>query len=375
MITAEELMQYPHADYDFIPMKKSIPQTTFGFDERDRWNDIYRFCVANMVEDRHTARGYISHKRSVKFLDRYLVQNTNLYFSLTIISTEYGMYRFILKNRPSNVTVDNPITGIKALRELHNTADQFGVDLKKYAVGEELGWKIKQEIVSPKIEMIGSRCFVDTEDYNDMARIYHIDLNSAYFSALIRKYPEMTEMANYLYEHRKDNDGYYKHVLTNSIGCMQSQWCPNVFKDSDYLYAPYQLSKLSKVAVNGCRAAVEELGKRLEARGYDVLMYNTDGIWYIGGKMHPYHDENEGTGLGQWKTDHVATNFCMRSAGCYQYVEDGVCHTVARGIYGYDAIESDRSKWEYGIIMNNTGFDVKTYKFKKGIGVIKSDEY
>ena len=62
----------------------------------------------------------------------------------------------------------------------------------------------------------------------------------------------------------------------------------------------------------------------------------------------------------------------MMSAGAYQYEEDGVCHTVVRGICNLDAIEPDRTKWEFGAIKRLSY--IVTYRFVEGIGVIRNEE-
>lgn len=60
----------------------------------------------------------------------------------------------------------------------------------------------------------------------------------------------------------------------------------------------------------------------------------------------------------------------MTSEGRYQYVEDGVCHTVVRGLCNLDALEPDRDKWQFGDIMKID--QMFTYRFDEEKGVYKT---
>ena len=61
----------------------------------------------------------------------------------------------------------------------------------------------------------------------------------------------------------------------------------------------------------------------------------------------------------------------MTGPGAYQYVENGKCHTVVRGLCNLDAIEPDREKWNFGDILNIK--NMFTYRFDEEKGVIKSN--
>ena len=101
------------------------------------------------------------------------------------------------------------------------------------------------------------------------------------------------------------------------------------------------------------------------------LLTNTDGIWYYSNRG-PYHDEDEGDSLGNWQNDHMNCEFLMTSEGRYQYVEDGICHTVVRGLCDLDLVEPDRDKWEFGAIKNIE--ESFTYEFNEKRGVFKTYE-
>ena len=83
------------------------------------------------------------------------------------------------------------------------------------------------------------------------------------------------------------------------------------------------------------------------------VLTNVDGIWYYSNKG-PYHDNEEGTELCQWKNDHLDCKFLMTSRGSYQYVENGVCKTVLRGTTNLDKVKK-REDWAFGDIRRLNG--------------------
>ena len=74
------------------------------------------------------------------------------------------------------------------------------------------------------------------------------------------------------------------------------------------------------------------LTEKMEKHGFLVIGYNTDGIFYSHPDGLDYHDENEGDDMGQWSTDHHFEKIRFKSAGAYEYVENGEYHAVVRGI-------------------------------------------
>lgn len=110
---------------------------------------------------------------------------------------------------------------------------------------------------------------------------------------------------------------------------------------------------------------------KLEKEDMVPLLTNTDGIWYYS-DHGAYHDENEGNELGNWENDHVNCQFLMTGPGSYQYVENGICESVVRGLCNLDAVEPDRTKWQFGDILKLQ--QVFTYKFNEEKGVVKTYE-
>lgn len=172
----------------------------------------------------------------------------------------------------------------------------------------------------------------------------HFDLNSAYAAQVARTFPEIAPFFYDLYTHRKQNPEN-KKILCQVIGANQSTKLYGV-----------RYPILAKVAYQGTIDALMELSLKLELAGYEILSYNTDGIWAR--RPTPdfiYHDENEGNMLGQWKRDHSDVLIRYKSKGCYEWMEDGEYHHAARGI-------KDIYLNEWGDIFKH---DSKTYAFDK----------
>lgn len=350
------LTKYKHSKYKLKPNKKKLPINDFTFDRVDEFNKIYQYAKDNFQLVKPTQSQGISVKSSERFEERYFVVKGNERFEMVIICAD-GCYRFLLHNQKQK---GNDINGRKACREIYTKAVEYGIDFNKYMVSD--GLKYKSEIVKPHIQVM-DKFYIGKVIEN----VHHIDLNSSYASRISEAYPELKPMYDELYSKRKENNDYYKHVLTNSIGAWQSEHCVN--PNDKRTSIPYALSNLSKIAVNGTRHKIEDLINKLENTGRLPLLTNTDGIWYYGSM---YHDSEEGTELCQWKNDHKKCRFLMMSSGAYQYEEDGVCHTVVRGICNLDAIEPDRKKWEFGAIKRLNY--IVTYKFVEGIGVVRNEE-
>ena len=256
----------------------------------------------------------------------------------------------------------NTIHGTTAVRQIYKKAAELGIDLTKYACEPLEGRRIKDEIVNPHIEVL-----IKPLLRIPLKNVFHLDLKSSYASRIVEAYPELFELYDYMFQQRKIANEFYKHVLTNSIGCFQSVFCPDILIPRHS--RPYQFAKLSKVAVNGTRDKVEYYINRLRDKGFVPLLSNTDGIWYHSRTGEPYHDENEGLELGNWETDHKNCFFIMASVGAYQYIEDGVCYTVVRGKCNLDSVEPDRTKWQFGDVLKMK--DIAAYTWDKEKGVVE----
>ena len=351
--------KYKGKPFSHKPNKKKLPINNLYFENLKEFNRIYKYCRRNFREVKPTPSGGISYHISEKFHERYFVIKGNQRYELCVVCLE-GCYRFVLMGKPSSKK--DTLKGTTAVRQIYKKANELGIDMSKYACESLEGKRIKETIVNPHIEVLAPVVIG-----RQVKKVFHLDLKSSYASQIVKAYPELYDLYDYMYQQRKLRNEYYKHVLTNSIGCFQSVYCPDVLLPRHS--RPYQFAKLAKTAVNGTRAEIEKYITLLKEKGFIPLLTNTDGIWYYSSTGEPYHDENEGSELGNWETDHKNCLFLMASVGAYQYVEDGICHTVVRGKCNLDSIEPDRSKWNFGAIMKIK--DIVAYTFDEREGVVE----
>lgn len=337
--------------------KNLIPVNAMNYDRLSEFNEIYRYCSENFMKVEPTPSKGMPTSRRVSFHSRYMVICGNQSFEITIVSY-LGCYRFLLEPKKAE---DNTVSGQQACRSLYKVADNLGISLKPYLCTQEEGMRVKDTIQRPHIELF-SKTFVGRV----IRHVYHLDWNSSYGSRIAENYPELAPIFYDLFDLRHDKDGYYKHVMTNSIGAFQSKYCINYY--DRHSVAPFQLAKLSKVAINGTRAKIEIMLSKLRNARMCPIMTNTDGIWYYS-EYGPFHDDDEGDDLCQWKHDHVDCEFLCVSVGAYQYRERGKTSTVVRGICNLDADNPDRSTWEFGAILKMNS--IFKYTFIEGEGVKK----
>lgn len=346
--------RYRHKEFTYKPNKYQIEPIEMPFSQYDEFNEIYKYCKEHFLKVKPTKSKSMPHNTSIQMYDRYMIVQTANKIELTIVC-HLGCYRFVIGNKRDEEK--NPISGKQSVREIYKAAKKLNIDLSKYKVDSETGEKLKKEIFAPHIQKFGATNLI----YNN---VHHLDLNSSYASRIIETYPEFKPLYDYMYQQRHNNNDYFKHVLTNHIGCWQSPYCPDV--ENKGKLTPYQFANLSKIAVNGTYQLIELYIKKLTESGRTVLLTNTDGIWYQG---EIYHDEHEGEQLGQWKNDHTNCTFLMKSKGAYQYIENNICHSVVRGLTLLDK-EKSRDEWELGDIFNDKAVE-EIYTFDEEQGVIK----
>lgn len=353
----KDLELYPHIEWERDVNKTLIPIVNFRFSNEgiNEFNEIYSYCYKNFLYVEPTNSGAFPNGL-YKFNQRYMVVKSNTAYELVIACLK-GCYRFILGNE---VADDNTITGSQALRSLLKGAKKYNViDLfERFEVDKEEGLKIKSEIKAPIITACGG-CIGKEFD-----NCHHLDFNSSYMSRLAEAYEQLRPLANHLYEQRHEHNGYFKHVMTNSIGCMQSKYCIDMHSEKMQKKKPYALAYFAKIAINGTVDKIEEYVQKLHKEGRKPILINTDGIWYQG---EEYHDPFEGDGIGKWKNDHVNCKLYVKSSGAYQYEEDGVIYSVVRGRTHLDSIKPDRRDWNWREIDEYP--DTCFYEFNKELGV------
>ena len=335
--------------------KLSWPINYIAYENVNEFNEIYNFARDNYTFCNATPSGAFPYGRRYKYYSRFIVCQTKVGFELCL-ATRQGCFRFILRN--GKLPVDNNISGRKALMTIYDIAEQFNVKhvFEDNAVDSEEGQLEKKQIEPPLIKVVN-------EDYlgKEFDNCHHIDANSSYASRIAEVYKELKPMYDYIYSKRKENNGYFKHVLTNSIGCMQSKYC--VDPSNGFKTKPYALSKFAKIAINGNNRYINNLLLKLVLSGRKPLLINTDGIWYQG---DVYHDRDEGIELGEWKTDHSNCKLYIKSSGAYQFIENNKVNSVVRGYTQLDLIK-DRQDWEWREIDKYPKICVYRFDIEKGV--------
>lgn len=235
----------------------------------------------------------------------------------------------------------NDLSGGRAFQKFERMCLAEGIDLEGYAVDN--GEDIKKDIEKPLIHINDNYIRVVTND------CHHADFNSSYASGLVNTHPEFRKVILKLYDERKQNP-ISKLILNATIGYMQSVACCGA-----------RWAGLSRDAIKDNNDRIRKLEKELIANGYEIVGYNTDGIWYKGEK--PYKNSDTGTGLGQWKNDHIHCKFRAKSDGAYEFIDlDGTYTPVVRGMIALDKVK-DRKYWVWGDIFKgeviNYIFDIE----------------
>lgn len=246
---------------------------------------------------------------------------------------------------------DIVVSGKEAYFKVKEKFKEFGISLDKYKVSYSEGKKIKETIEKYFLEVCDVMC-TGLDNAIVTGDVHHLDLNSAFTSGIVANYPELSGPYKEMYLMRKENNGYYKQVLTNSCGYFQSAGCN------------FALAALSKAGINWTNAKLRELKARLIANGRKPILVNTDGIWYQG---EIFHAEDEGTHLGQWKNDHTNCCICIKGPKSYQYLENNQVHTVCSGPYKKEIT----STWKFGEIFKHPDLN---WKFMEDVGYVENQE-
>ena len=299
----------------------------------------------------------------------YDVRFTQNAAELTIVGTWQGSCRIQFRNLPKE---EGQIYGHQAYARFKSICEEFGIHLEDYF--EEDGIKHKEEFKEVPIKVIKAFVCKDPEFDVGWTDAHHIDFNSSYPAGLANTHPVFRPVVEYIYNKRaqikaipkelrtaqqnKDN-AMYKAIMNFAInGVFQSKWLN------------YKLTALARDAFNDNVARIDVLTEKLEENGRIPILWNTDGIWYLG---DIYHGEGEGKNLGQWQNDHTDCQIRIKSKGCYEYIENGKYTPVVRGRTLLDAVK-DRSEWKFGDIFDTRADVIKYALAEDGEHIIKLEE-
>ncbi len=215
------------------------------------------------------------------------------------------------------------LTGYDSFRYFIKACKKYNVDLKEFAIEDKHDAEaVKHHIPSPDI------CKNYMFPRSQYEHVHHLDIHSAWPAGVISTYPEFKPVFEELYN-------IDKTVGPKALGYCQSDRCN------------YKYSYLAYLGISWCHNKIRDLLVKMQDQDFGILMVNTDGIWYVDvleqGRM--YHDEDEGTEIGQWKHDHIDCKWEAVSSGYYYYIENDVFKPVCRGKYAYEYIKP-RSEWD-----------------------------
>lgn len=349
--------------------KYHIPKIKLSFNKEgiETFNEVYQWMrnydgFEEWTRLQPTASGGIPTGRKTLIMPAYMILEKRTSIELILLCVE-GQFRFIIGSAKDDTT---GVTGQDAYNKFCSVCRKFGINIEDLAIDN--GKAVKDTIPSPKIDVapLVSQGGLFGQGM-DIPNCHHIDINSAFMAVIGHYYPVLQPAIKYIYEKRKaDTTGTYKAILTHAYGYFQSQWC----RLKGHGYA---LAHLSKAAITGTNTILDNLAKELEAAGRNVLLYNTDGLWYEG---DIYHNYAEGTALGQWKHDYTNCVLNIKSKGAYQFVgtetKTGktIFKPVLRGVSTYERIVP-RSEWKWNDIYK--GINI-SYKFDEERGIIDYEE-
>ena len=332
---------------NYINIKCSL--LTPNIENANKFNEILHYLQDNVkTKVNRTKSGGISKSHFVRLPSydyTYSISGAEL-----LILTEFGYYRIQFRPKLAESDESKSMSGRNAFNEFKKILSENGIDLEDYAIDN--GLEVKEEIEKPLIKM-EKAMYISSENHNGYANVHHIDFHNSYPGGLMFTHPEFKNVIEMMYNKRKENP-IYKAILNYSIGFMQSKW------------VGYRFAALSRDAINNNNDRIRKVAKALKDSGRVVLAYNTDGIWYSG---DVYHGEGEGKNVGEWENDHTNCRIRFKSAGAYEFIENGQYHPVVRGYTRLDTIKS-RDEWSWGDIYKN---DIIVFKLTEN-GIIGGND-
>ena len=242
---------------------------------------------------------------------------------------------------------ERQIFGKQAFEAWKRELEKDGIDYDDYAIDN--GPEVKKSI--PKYMIRVASKYYCGED-KVFENCHHIDFHNSFPAGLVNTHPEFGPTVNRLYENRKVKP-INKAILNYSIGYGQSLDNCNA-----------RWAHLAKDAIADNNKRLFDLSQKISDSGRQVMLWNTDGVWYQG---DIYHGEGEGKKLGDWENDHVNCSLRIKSKGAYEYIEDGKYYPVLRGYTKLDKVKP-RNEWKWGDIFHTDAVVIEFY-WREGIGL------
>lgn len=320
---------------------KVLPITTYAIVEPkvEFFNTLSDWLHASGMRRiiRTKSGGISTDKSKGAYFPAYDIRSKYNGIEITIVSKIYGSMRIQWRNISKELFTDDgkvQISGSEAFKRFKTICKRHKIDLNNYIEKDKEKAKMnKESIEKPYIRFYNENV---EKKYKDKAisDCHHLDYHSSYMTGLVRKYPEFKEVVEEIYAKRKTNNLYYKAILNMTQGYMQSTLCG------------LKWAHLSKAMIEDNNRRLDYLTECLLKNGDEIILYNTDGIWYKG---PIYHGEDEGSGIGTWQNDHTDCLLRIKSKGCYEFVENGKYTPVVRGLTTLDKVK-EREEWEWGDI-------------------------
>lgn len=346
-LAIDDILEDIESSYDSRLNQYKMPVTVYKLTEENciLFNNIVSCLYKSFLRKiERNPSGAI--KGTMVHIPAYDVRFEGGCIEVTIINYN-GSRRIQWRNSSEDIFSNNKLimTGHRAFLEFKKICYDFNIDLAEYAHEDKKQAKAEKESIQQPLIRVSHPNMLNKTFYN----VHHIDFHSSYMGGLANKHPEFSEIVDYIYDKRHDNNIKYKSILNMTQGYMQSKM------------VGYKYAWLSRDMIADNNDRVINIASDLVDSGRTIIMYNTDGIWYSG---EVYHGEGEGTRPGEWENDHINCKFRAKSNGSYEYEEEGIYHPVVRGRTLLDRIKP-RTEWVWGDIYQEECSEI-IYSYKNG---------
>lgn len=333
-------------------------------DDVNEFNDILSSIYSSAVREVNlTAHGHFSKRVLGNAYAWSTTPSTNT-FEL-ILHYAGSIYKFVFwpgrYDEKGNKEKKIKVSGRMALNKFRKEAGHL---VPEFALtdNEEVA-EVKKLIEKPKIELtpltkaLKNFTFTTDEDWT----IFHMDIHSAYPAGVAATTPQLKKYMENLYWEKEAGDPDAKMLLNAGIGAMQS------LKITGRRYP-----ELSRRGIEWTNRELERVTNILINLDCSILAYNTDGIWVASRSGLPKLN-CIGPNLGQWDIDHVVEKLRFKSAGAYEYIENGQYKAVIRGRTRLDAVKP-REQWQWGDIFHHDAITI-VYRYNFNTRLLEEVEF